>query len=62
MTRGRGFTELQRARWILSTPSCIDMKASLESLTTVTYESSDKQKYTRTPRLKRDYDNNEVFS
>ena len=32
------------------------MKASLESLTTVTYESSDQHKLTRTPRLKRKYE------
>ena len=38
MTRGRGMDELQRAKFILSTPSCSEMKCALESLTKIAYK------------------------
>ena len=55
MTRGRGMTELQRAKYILSTPSCSKMKCALESLTKVTYKSSEQHQASRPSRINRDY-------
>ena len=32
LTRGRGMTELQCARWLLSTPACAEIKRAIHSL------------------------------
>ena len=55
MTRGRGMSELQRAKFILSTPSCLEMKCALESLTEIKFDTSDQHKALRPSRIKRDY-------
>ena len=55
MTRGRGMSELQRATFILSTPSCLEMKCALESLTEIKFDTSDQHKALRPSRINRDY-------
>ena len=32
LTRGRGMTELQRAKWLLSPPVCVKIKQAIHSL------------------------------
>ena len=41
MTHGRGMDELQRAKFILSTPLCSQIKCALELLTGIKYSTSD---------------------
>ena len=47
--------ELQRAKFILSTPSCSEMKCALESVTKIAYKSSEQHKSSRPSRIHRDY-------
>ena len=44
MTRGKGMSELQLAKFILSTPSCLEMKCALEYLTEIIFNTSDQHK------------------
>ena len=33
LTRGRGMTEIQRAKWLLSTPTCAEIENSVRTIT-----------------------------
>ena len=44
MTRGRGMTELQRAVWLLSTPTCVDINESMQQFTGIVYETSEQHR------------------
>ena len=55
MTCGRGMSELQPAKFILSTPSCLEMKCALVSLTEIKFDTSDQHKALRPLRINRDY-------
>ena len=56
MTHGRGMDELQRAKFILSTPLCSEIKCALESMTQVKYGTSEQHKSSRVSRIDRDYE------
>ena len=55
MTRGRGMDELQCEKFILSTPSCSEMKCALDPLTKIAYKSREQHKSSRPSRIHRDY-------
>ena len=44
LTRGTGFSDLQRALWILSMPTCSSYNLAMQELTNVVYETSDQHK------------------
>ena len=56
LTHGRGMTELQRAKWLLSTPACLEVKRAMEEVTGMKYKSSEQHKEATPARIKRDYD------
>ena len=55
MTHGQGMDELQRAKFILSTPLCFQIKRALELLTGITYSTSEQHKSSSNSRTERDY-------
>lgn len=56
LTRGRGMTELQRAVWFLSIPSCGEVSNAMQRITGINYEFSKQQhKESRQSRKERDY-------
>ena len=44
LTCGRGLTETQRFVWLLSMPTCAEVKCALQDLTAVAYNTSDQHK------------------
>ena len=56
MTHGRGMDELQRAKFILSTPLCSEIKCAVELLTDVKYGTSEQHKSSSQTRIKRDHE------
>ena len=59
LTRGRGMSELQRIKWLLSTTTCTEVKRTMQNLTGVRYDSSeqhnDEHKECSYTRSLRDY-------
>ena len=55
MTHRRGMDELQRAKFILSTPLCSQIKCALELLTGIKYSTSEQHKSSSNSRIERDY-------
>ena len=53
-TTGRGMTETQRLVWLLSMPMCSSMTESMQSLTGVSYETSEHHKEISNTRQERD--------
>ena len=47
--------ELQRAKFILSTPLCSQIKCALELLTGIKYSTSEQHKSSSNSRIERDY-------
>lgn len=54
LTRGRGMTEMQRLVWILSMPACTSMNEAMQSITGISYETSEQHKDSSISRQKRD--------
>ena len=54
LTRGRGFTEVQRLVWLLSMPACADIDHCMQELTGVNSDSSEQHKECSQSRIKRD--------
>ena len=54
MTRGRGMSDAQRARWLLSMPACAEMNSAMQEFTGKTYETSEQHKECSTARVERD--------
>ncbi len=54
LTRGRGFTEVQRLVWLLSMPACADISQCMQELTGVNSDSSEQYKDCSQSRIKRD--------
>ena len=44
LTRGRGKTESQRTRWLLSMPACAEVNSALQELTDNYFSTSDQHK------------------
>ena len=57
LTRGRGMAELQRAKWLLSTPTCAEIKSAVHSLTGISFQTGEQHKALRSSRMERDYTN-----
>ena len=55
LKRGRGMIELQRAKWLLSTPSYSNIKRSMDTLTKINHATSEQHKAAGPSRIKRDY-------
>ena len=60
LTHGRGMTELQRTKWLLSTTTTVSVKLSMEKFTGVHYQSSeqhiDQNKESSRSRISRDHE------
>ena len=56
LTRGRGITELQRAKWLLITPACAEYKLAIHSLASMSFETSKQHKTSRNSLIKRNYE------
>jgi hypothetical protein len=54
LTRGRGLSEEQRARWLMSMPQCALMNEAMQNITSTNYETSDQHKESGPSRRKRD--------
>ena len=54
LTRGRGFTDVQRLVWLLSIPACTDINQCMQELTGVNSDSSEQHKECSQSRIKRD--------
>lgn len=54
LTHGRGVNEEQRAVWLLSRPACTAVNEAMQTLTNVTYITSEQHKDATPARLKRD--------
>ena len=55
LTRGRGFTDIQRAVWLLSTPSSSEIYLAMKKFTCTIYQTSEQHKESMVPRLSRDH-------
>lgn len=54
LTRGRGFTEVQRLVWLLSMPACAKVNQAMQELTGINCDSSEQHKDSTPSRIKRD--------
>lgn len=54
LTRGRGFTETQRLIWVLPSPACAKINNAMQSLTGITFTTSDQLKEASSARMSRD--------
>ena len=54
LTRGSGFTEIQRLVWLLAMPACADVNHSMQELTGVNCDTSEQHKDCSRSRIKRD--------
>ena len=55
LTRGRGFTDIQRAVWLMSTPVTAAISQAMQNYTGTSYQTSERHKETMVPRLSRDH-------
>eukprot|EP00745_Piridium_sociabile_P028799 TRINITY_DN4651_c0_g1_i2.p1 TRINITY_DN4651_c0_g1~~TRINITY_DN4651_c0_g1_i2.p1 ORF type:complete len:839 (-),score=172.35 TRINITY_DN4651_c0_g1_i2:728-3244(-) len=55
LTRGTGLKERQRTVWLLSMPACAQVNAHMQSLTRVSFSTTDQHKDSMTTRQKRDH-------
>ena len=56
LTHGRGFSESQRAQWLLSMPACSDVNFAMQTLARVTYATSEQHRDVTKGRQKKDVD------
>lgn len=61
LTRGRGFTEVQRLIWVMSTPACAEVNRSMQELTEVVYTTSDQHKECTNARITKDMEDANVI-
>ena len=61
LSRGRGFTEAQRALWVLSMPACADVTNALEEFTGEKYVTSEQHKEVSVTRIERDSKDRDVL-
>ena len=54
LTRGTGFSDIQRALWIMSIPICSSYNLAMQELTKVIYRSSEQHKSLSTSRIVKD--------
>lgn len=54
MTRGKGMSELQRAKWILSMPACSSINTAMQSFENVSYQTSEQHKESTKSRQDKD--------
>ncbi|KAK6186089.1 hypothetical protein SNE40_008194 [Patella caerulea] len=54
MTRGKGMTETQRVQWLLAMPMCAAVNSSMQTLTEISFSSSEQHKEMFGSRQKRD--------
>lgn len=54
LTHGRGMTEKQRTIWLLSMPTCVDVNNAMQSVTGISYHTSDQHVGCSKPNIKRD--------
>ncbi|KAJ8377274.1 hypothetical protein AAFF_G00261830 [Aldrovandia affinis] len=54
LTRGRGMTELQRLKWLLSMPACAEVNNAMQELTGVNHNTGDQNKDMTDARQARD--------
>ena len=52
LTRGRGTTDIQRVKWLLSMSACTKMNCAMHSLMNISFETSEQQKASRSVREK----------
>ena len=55
LTRGRGMTELQRATWLLSMPSCAEVNSAMQEVTGTSFTTSEQHKESMPARIERDH-------
>ncbi|PIK40129.1 hypothetical protein BSL78_23030 [Apostichopus japonicus] len=55
LTRGRGMTDAERARWILSMPACADMNNAMQEVCGIDYHTSSQHKESSEARKERDH-------
>ena len=41
LTRGRGMTEIQRTKWLLSTPTCAEIENAVRTITGMSFQTSE---------------------
>ncbi|KAJ8043143.1 hypothetical protein HOLleu_10106 [Holothuria leucospilota] len=55
LTRGRGMTAAERARWILSMPACAGINSAVQELCGIDYQTSSQHKESSEARKERDH-------
>ena len=55
LTRGTGFGERQRLVWLLSMPACAEINSAMQTLSGVTFTTSEQHKETGATRQARDH-------
>ncbi|KAL8602370.1 hypothetical protein ACOMHN_022883 [Nucella lapillus] len=55
LTRGTGFGERQRLVWLLSMPACAEINSAMQTLSGITFTTSEQHKETSTTRQARDH-------
>ncbi|CAG2250738.1 unnamed protein product [Mytilus edulis] len=54
MTRGKGMTEVQRAKWLLSMPACSSINSAMQTVENLQYTTSEQHKESTKSRQERD--------
>ncbi|CAC5420536.1 unnamed protein product [Mytilus coruscus] len=54
MTRGKGMTEVQRAKWLLSMPACSGINSAMQTVENLQYTTSEQHKESTKSRQERD--------
>ena len=54
LTRGRGMSESQRTKWLLSMPICLQMNSAMQKFTQTDYRTSEQHKETMESRISKD--------
>lgn len=54
LTRGRGLSESQRTKWLLSMPICLQMDSAMQEFSQTVYKTSERHRETTKSRVSRD--------
>ena len=54
LTRGRGLSDIQRTKWLLSMPICLQMNSAMQDFSQTVYKTSEQHKETAKARVSRD--------